>query len=344
MEYTGTALAEKPGTYVKELGDTSVDRNVEVYLPDAALIQAVNLALHLKRPLLLMGEPGCGKTRLAISVAYDLYREKLDQHFFSWYVKSTSKAQDGIFTFDHLARLRASQYETQAERTYEQNLQGEARLQHFQEKGYLRKGELARAIDASTAAQPSILLIDEVDKADIDFPNDLLLELADNSYQIELTQTLTEKKRADAPLIIITSNNEKELPPAFLRRCLFHYIQFPSTDRLQEILSAHFPDDSAELMDLSSQAFVLVRDRLIKGLAQKKLSTSELIDWFKALQGHHNRQLTINGESVPQALQSTIQALGANESRVRIPLHQVLLKNWESILSLLPKDAYAPNA
>ncbi|MEL6651626.1 MAG: MoxR family ATPase [Bacteroidota bacterium] len=329
MQYQGTALQQP---YQKD-GETLLDP----YFPDSDLVEAVNLALYLKRPLLLMGEPGCGKTRLAEAVAYEIHGAEFDKFLVPWYVKSTTKAKDGIYTFDAIARLRLTQLEQQSEKLQAQlALEGKAKEKFFLDAGILRKGPLSRAFDLSTAEKPSVLLIDEVDKADIDFPNDLLLELDKNTYYIEETQTYTDRPKSQAPLIIITSNNEKELPPAFLRRCLFNYIKFPADTQLRQILDGLFPEQPASLKNNSIDAFIMLRDRLIQGLSQKKLSTSELINWFDALQHYRGQELSIGGQTVEQALKSSMDALKTRSPKVPLPFHQVLLKNWESILSVIP--------
>jgi MoxR-like ATPase len=333
MEYKGNTL-ETP--FLRN-GQVEIDP----YFPDPGLIEAVNLALYLKRPLLLMGEPGCGKTRLAEAVAFDLHGENYLDHFRTWYVKSTTKAREGIYTFDAIARLRLTQLETDNQ-ALQKTLQkkGKELEDYYTEAGILRKGPLSEAFDLSSAEKPAVLLIDEVDKADIDFPNDLLLELDKTTYYIPETDTYTRRQKKDAPLIIITSNNEKELPPAFLRRCLFHYIRFPGEGQLRQILNGIFPNDPQQIQEDTVDAFLKVRDRLIQGLSQKKLSTSELIDWYAGLQEKKRRDATFEGQPIEQALAHTIEQLNQKAPKVTIPLYQVLLKNWESIVSLLPEAQY----
>ncbi|MEM6347670.1 MAG: MoxR family ATPase [Bacteroidota bacterium] len=329
MKYEGKAL-QKPfyRNGVKE---------IDPYFPDSDLIEAVNLARYLKRPLLLMGEPGCGKTRLAEAVAFEFHGEEYDQYLVPWYVKSTTKAKEGIYTFDAIARLRLTELEKDSEVLRQQlQLKGKDLENFYLENNIIRKGPLSKAFDLSTAEKPTVLLIDEVDKADIDFPNDLLLELDKNAYYITETQTPTERRKADSPLIIITSNNEKELPPAFLRRCLFHYIKFPQEPQLRQILDGLFDQAPNSLKEDSIKAFIMLRERLIQGLSQKKLSTSELIDWFDALQHQHQNNLTIDGQPIDKAVEATITELTNRSPQVPLPLYQILLKNWEAVLSILP--------
>jgi MoxR-like ATPase len=311
-------------------------KEIDPYFPAEELKEAVNLALFLRRPLLIMGEPGCGKTRLAEAVAFDLYDADYEKHFFIWYVKSTTKARDGIYTFDAVARLRMTQLETREELEHEKSLKAKDLETFYTQKGYLQKGPLARAFDASTADKPAILLIDEIDKADIDFPNDLLLELDRNTYYIAETDTYTSRSREAAPIVFITSNNEKELPPAFLRRCLYHFIPFPSPTDLKTILNGHFPENDPALAQVTLDAFLLVRDRLIQGLSEKKLSTSELIDWFKVIQDRGKRGEWWKGQPLDEALRQALTTLGDRQARTALPFHQVLLKNWESLVNLLP--------
>ncbi|MFK7921845.1 MAG: AAA family ATPase [Bacteroidia bacterium] len=331
MQYEGKAL-QKP--FFRDN-----IQEIDPYFPDPALVEAVNLALYLKRPLLLMGEPGCGKTRLAEAVAFELHGPNYQQYLVPWYVKSTTKAQAGVYNFDAIARLRLTELEKDSNVLRQQlQLTGKDLENFYLENNILSKGPLSQAFDLSTSEKPAILLIDEVDKADIDFPNDLLLELDKTTYYIPETKTYTKRKKEDSPLIIITSNNEKELPPAFLRRCLFHYIKFPKEPQLRQILDGLFNDAPNDLKDDSISAFVMLRERLNQALSQKKLSTSELIDWFDALQHQHKQALTFDGKPIDQAIKQSIDELSKRSPKVPLPLHQVLLKNWESVLSILPEN------
>lgn len=335
MQYLGTELEK---AFIRA-GETEPE--LDPYFPDPGLIEAVNLALYLKRPLLLMGEPGCGKTRLAEAVAYALHKENYRKYFRQWFVKSTTKAREGIYSFDAIGRLRLTELEKDNE-ALKMILQkkGEALKEYYEQAGILRKGPMSEAFDLSSAEKPAVLLIDEVDKADIDFPNDLLLELDKTTYYIPETDTYHSRQKNDAPLIIITSNNEKELPAAFLRRCLFHYIRFPAKPQLQRILHGLFPEEQEALRDDTIDAFIKVRDRLMQGLAQKKLSTSELIDWFDGLRYRKQQGLPFKGKAIDLALKETLGQLEGRGNRVSIPLYQVLLKNWESIVSILPEEDY----
>ncbi len=257
-----------------------------VATPDLTL--AVNAALTLQRPLLIKGEPGTGKTMLAEEVAQALGRPLLQ-----WHVKSTTKAQQGLYEYDAVSRLRDSQL-------------GDARVHDI--ANYIVKGTLWQAFEAE---QPVVLLIDEIDKADIEFPNDLLRELDRMEFYVyETRQTVRAVHR---PLIIITSNNEKELPDAFLRRCFFHYIRFPDRDTMEQIVAVHFPDLKKTLLSQALKLFFDVRE--LPGL-KKKPSTSELLDWLKLLVA----------EDIPaEALHSD------DQKRTIPPLHGALLKNEQDV-------------
>ena len=225
------------------------------YIATRDLTLAVNAAVTLERPLLVKGEPGTGKTMLAFEVA-----EALGKKLITWHVKSTTTAQQGLYEYDAVARLRDSQL-------------GDERVNDI--SNYIKKGKLWEAFESPEQA---VLLIDEIDKADIEFPNDLLLELDRMEfYCYELARTVRAIRRV---IVIITSNNEKELPDAFLRRCFFHYIAFPDRDTLERIVRVHYPDLGRKLLDNALSLFYSVRE--IEGL-KKKPSTSELIDWIKLL-------------------------------------------------------------
>ncbi|NLW05551.1 MAG: MoxR family ATPase [Pseudomonadaceae bacterium] len=225
------------------------------YVATEELQLAVNAAIALERPLLIKGEPGTGKTLLAEEVA-----AALDMPLITWHVKSTTKAQQGLYEYDAVSRLRDSQLGTDKVHDI---------------SNYIVPGKLWEAF---TSDRPSVLLIDEVDKADIEFPNDLLLELDRMEFYVyETQQTIKASQR---PLVIITSNNEKELPDAFLRRCFFHYIRFPDRDTMQQIVDVHFPNIQQELIQKALEVFYDLRD--VAGL-KKKPSTSELVDWMKLL-------------------------------------------------------------
>jgi MoxR-like ATPase len=225
------------------------------YVATEELTMAVNAALTLERPLLIKGEPGTGKTQLAIEVA-----KSLDAPLIEWHIKSTTKAHQGLYEYDAVSRLRDSQL-------------GDDRVHDI--GNYIVKGKIWEAF---TTDKRAILLIDEIDKADIEFPNDLLQELDRMEFFVYETQELVKAKHR--PLIIITSNNEKELPDAFLRRCFFHYIRFPELETMEKIVDVHFPSLKKDLLAEALGLFFEVRD--VAGL-KKKPSTSELLDWIKLL-------------------------------------------------------------
>jgi len=258
------------------------------YVATDDLKVAVNAAIVLERPLLVKGEPGTGKTVLAEEVA-----KALDAPLMTWHIKSTTKAQQGLYEYDAVSRLRDSQL-------------GDPRVSDI--SNYIKRGKLW---DAFTSEKRPVLLIDEVDKADIEFPNDLLLELDRMEFYVyETGETIKAKQR---PLIMITSNNEKELPDAFLRRCFFHYIKFPDIDTMQQIVEVHFPDIKKRLVQEAMKIFFEVRD--VPGL-KKKPSTSELLDWLKLL---------LNEEM-------TVEQLRERDPRKLIPpLHGALLKNEQDV-------------
>jgi len=225
------------------------------YVSTDDLTVAVNAAIALERPLLIKGEPGTGKTELALQVASALGLELLE-----WNIKSTTKAQQGLYEYDAVSRLRDSQL-------------GDERVNDV--RNYIKKGKLWQAF---TADKRLVLLIDEIDKADIEFPNDLLQELDKMEFHVyETGETIKAEQR---PIVIITSNNEKELPDAFLRRCFFHYIRFPDTDTMQHIINVHFPGIKQSLVTEALSQFYEIRET--PGL-KKKPSTSEVLDWLKLL-------------------------------------------------------------
>ena len=258
------------------------------YIATDDLKMAVNAAVTLQRPILVKGEPGTGKTQLAIEVAQSLGRP-----LHEWHIKSTTKAQQGLYEYDAVARLRDSQL-------------GDDRVHDI--SNYIVRGKVWEAFESDE--QP-VLLIDEIDKADIEFPNDLLQELDRMEFFVYETKQLIKAK--SRPIIVITSNNEKELPDAFLRRCFFHYIKFPDKETMEQIVDVHFPKLKKNLLSEALNAFYKVRD--VPGL-KKKPSTSELLDWIKLLLA----------EDIPP------EALRAEGNRTAIPpLYGALLKNEQDV-------------
>lgn len=262
----------------------------EDYVATEDLMMAVNAAVTLQRPLLVKGEPGTGKTRLAQEVA-----RALDMPYYEWHVKSTTKAQQGLYEYDAVSRLRDSQL-------------GESKVKDI--GNYILKGKLWEAFEAP---KRPLLLIDEIDKADIEFPNDLLRELDQMAFYVyETRQTIEAKNR---PVIIITSNNEKELPDAFLRRCFFHYIRFPEKDTMQKIVDVHFPNLKKNLLKEAMEVFFGLRE--LPGL-KKKPSTSELLDWLKLLMAEDIDPAVLREASTKKTLPPLYGALLKNEQDVHL--------------------------
>jgi len=258
------------------------------YVATKDLMVAVTAAIALQRPLLVKGEPGTGKTVLAREVA-----DALGRNLIEWHIKSTTKAQQGLYEYDAVSRLRDSQL-------------GDSKVHDI--ANYIKRGKLW---DAFEAAKPPVLLIDEIDKADIEFPNDLLLELDRMEFHVyETGQTIKAKAR---PAVIITSNNEKELPDAFLRRCFFHYIRFPDADTMARIVEVHYPDIKKNLVREALTLFYEVRE--VPGL-KKKPSTSELLDWIKLLMAEDL---------------SADQLRERDTRKLLPPLHGALLKNEQDV-------------
>ena len=259
------------------------------YIAEKDLTTAVNAAITLQRPLLVKGEPGTGKTELAKQIAGSLGLKLIE-----WHVKSTTKAQQGLYEYDAVSRLRDSQL-------------GDERVHDV--KNYIRPGKLWEAF---TADERLVLLIDEVDKADIEFPNDLLQELDKMAFHVyETGETIEAKHR---PIVIITSNNEKELPDAFLRRCFFHYISFPDADTLSKIVEVHYPGIKKRMLNAALTQFYEIRET--PGL-KKKPSTSEALDWIRLLVAEDVDPATLRGES-ENALPKLHGALLKNEQDVHL--------------------------
>ncbi|MDF1765675.1 MAG: MoxR family ATPase [Gammaproteobacteria bacterium] len=270
------------------------------YVATEELQLAVNAAIALEKPLLIKGEPGTGKTMLAEQIS-----AALDMPLIQWHIKSTTKAQQGLYEYDAVSRLRDSQL-------------GDDKVQDI--SNYIVKGKLWEAFSAE---QQSVLLIDEIDKADIEFPNDLLLELDKMEFFVYETKELV--KATTRPIVIITSNNEKELPDAFLRRCFFHYIEFPSAQTMEKIVDVHYPNIKKDLVRQAMDVFFDVRK--MPGL-KKKPSTSELIDWLKLLMA----------DDIPEDI------LKNRDTKSSIPpLYGALLKNEQDV-HLLEKLAFMHRA
>ncbi|MGO4668625.1 AAA family ATPase [Bosea sp. 2RAB26] len=266
------------------------------YVATEDLTVAVNAAIRLERPLLVKGEPGTGKTVLAEEIA-----SALKAPLITWHIKSTTKAQQGLYEYDAVSRLRDSQL-------------GDPRVSDI--SNYIKRGKLWEAF---ASGERPVLLIDEIDKADIEFPNDLLLELDRMEFHVyETGQTV---RAAQRPVMIITSNNEKELPDAFLRRCFFHYIRFPDTQTMQAIVEVHFPGIKKRLMEEALRLFFEVRE--VPGI-KKKPSTSELLDWLKLL---------VAEDIGPEVLRER------DPRKLIPPLHGALLKNEQDV-SLFEKLAF----
>ncbi|MCD1624119.1 MoxR family ATPase [Citromicrobium bathyomarinum] len=259
------------------------------YIATDDLKVAVNAAVTLRRPLLVKGEPGTGKTVLAHEIA-----KAVNAPLIEWNVKSTTKAHQGLYEYDAVARLRDGQL-------------GDERVHDI--SNYIKKGKLWEAFEAP---ELPVLLIDEIDKADIEFPNDLLQELDRMSFDVYETQQRIEAK--ERPIVVITSNNEKELPDAFLRRCFFHYISFPDRETMREIIEVHFPGIQKNLVTKAMEIFYDIRE--VPGL-KKKPSTSELLDWLKLL---------LNEDMPVEVLQD------ANPNKAIPPLHGALLKNEQDVM------------
>lgn len=270
-------------------------QSTESYIVSAELALAVNAAVTLEKPLLIKGEPGTGKTKLAEELA-----ASLDTDLLRWHIKSTTKAQQGLYEYDAVSRLRDSQL-------------GSERVHDI--ANYIKPGKLWQAFSAE---KRPVLLIDEIDKADIEFPNDLLHEL--DQMEFHVYETGEQISAVHRPIVIITSNNEKELPDAFLRRCFFHYIRFPDSETLQQIVAVHFPNIQQRLLSTALDVFFDLRD--VPHL-KKKPSTSELLDWLKLL---------LAEDIGPEQLQ-------ANQGQGLMPMFGALLKNEQDV-ELVEKLAF----
>ncbi len=260
------------------------------YITTDDLSMAVNAAVTLQRPILIKGEPGTGKTQLAIEIA-----RSLGKPLYEWHIKSTTKAQQGLYEYDAVARLRDSQL-------------GDDKVHDI--ANYIMRGKVWEAFDSEV--QP-VLLIDEIDKADIEFPNDLLRELDRMEFYVYETKQLISARHR--PIIVITSNNEKELPDAFLRRCFFHYIKFPDVETMTRIVDVHFPKLKKDLLSEALNAFYKIRD--VRGL-KKKPSTSELLDWIKLLLAEDIPAEALRSDNIRNAIPPLYGALLKNEQDVHL--------------------------
>ena len=265
-------------------------QGTDTYVATNDLMMAVNASVTLQRPLLVKGEPGTGKTQLAREIATAMGRPFID-----WAIKSTTKAQHGLYEYDAVSRLRDSQLGNESVKDI---------------RNYIIKGKLWEAFDSDVAP---VLLIDEIDKADIEFPNDLLREL--DQMEFYVYETRENIKAKNRPIIIITSNNEKELPDAFLRRCFFHYIRFPDKETMQQIVDVHFPGLKKHLIKEAMEVFFGLRD--IPGL-KKKPSTSELLDWLKLLLAEDIDPSVLHDASTKKSLPPLYGALLKNEADVHL--------------------------
>ncbi len=319
--YEGVAL-----NYEKEADGIRQSDKPDPYLPGPALIKAVQLAQILQRPLLLKGEPGCGKSRLAEAVAYELFGDSFRDYYFQWHVKSSSKAQDGLFTIDYLKRMSNANIKN-GNKNVDIRLAKDDNGNYKDKSEYVTLGELGKAFQLTqrmsekSFSSPPVILIDEIDKADIDFPNDLLLELD----KMEFTIPEAKDENGDPvqikanpkfrPLIFITSNDEKTLPPAFLRRCLFHYIDFKEIP-LKEIVKTNYARLPAEFISDAVDQFISWREKIDKtGISNKNITTSELLDWIKIINYYHDTE-----HKVPEFVKNEMP-----------PYYSALLKDPESI-------------
>jgi MoxR-like ATPase len=332
----------KKNQKMKQLSTIEIPANnsvgLEYYKADDRLTEAVNIALVAERPLLLMGEPGVGKTALAKALAYSLHGEKYGDYFFEWNIKSQSKAKEGLYRFDALKRLQDAQA---------QKLIDESDAATFYNR-YIQLGELAKAFEKAdkNPDKSVVVLIDEVDKADVDFPNDLLLELDKATYTI--TETNTKREFKHKPLVIITSNQEKELPVAFLRRCIFHYIEMPDEAALLHILESRVlklqsqsndkqPRVSDTFLQKVVDIFTKIRSSMDNSFLQneKKITTAELIDWFNVLYFNLGRTPE---KDLEKRLENALNALENNEN-ADLPYYQTLLKSRAMYHKIINRNA-----
>ena len=307
-------------------GKVVSSETMQPYFPDPDLVKAVNVALLINRPLLVMGEPGCGKSLLAKDIAYCWYGDQmlLRDKYYEWPIKSTSKAREGLYEFDYLGRLHDVNAKDPKAKEPE---------------NYVRYGQMAKAIKASTAEEKAVLLIDEIDKADIDFSNDLLNELEQNAFTV--TETGKPESSKHKPFIVITSNSEKDLSDAFLRRCVFHYIDLFSNKKittdepkewLKRIIKARYyngQESTDPMIGKAIDAFINFRKRMNSDVLsyRKTISTSEFLDWFSVLKQCADEQAT-------PPMQNELKAWMNQQESSRIPFGNALFKTTKSLLDL----------
>ncbi|MEY3867469.1 MAG: hypothetical protein RLZZ338_1360 [Cyanobacteriota bacterium] len=287
-----------------------LDQTIYPYYPSEELVEAVNLALRLNRPLLLEGEPGCGKSQLAAAVAYQFSQRypEIAWRYQLWNVQSTSKAQDGFYTYDYVGRLQAAQL---AKETVIDEKNNPTNPENFIDWGPLGKAFRSRRCRKTNRRIRTIVLVDEIDKADRDLPNDLLLAIDQQKFEIkDVRPRRWQSANPDAPpIIFITSNREKELPSAFLRRCLYHYVDFPDRETLKKIIKTRVDNLSEKIVETALDRFLELREKMEddKDDGDKKVSTSELIDWVKALYYYPPKEIEKMLNQAKFPFRSTVQ-------------------------------------